>query len=204
MLAEVLQPTQLPLPFLLGVDAIEQLLRVPPPPSSQVVRVLAHRRVRLPQLGFWAPPPRHHQPRRGPKVGGVALSLKAALATYRAHWKAERAALRSNVHPMLAAWGVASWDWAEDGRIVGEEAGADWSTWRLGLVDAAMARRADAVAAELRAKGYDPTRPRQVKQRTKQQAAFAATAALMVGKPGQKLKAKQAAKTLAGTAGATT
>jgi hypothetical protein len=97
-------------------------------------------------------------------------------------------------------WAIDTWDWAADGRLVDGGEGLDgWAAWRGGIVEEAMVRREAQVQAEMAAKqaaSGEPARPKQVVKRSKAQAAAAATAVLMAGKPGQsgkKARAKAAA-----------
>jgi hypothetical protein len=82
---------QLLLPPPVGDAAIYMLGGTPPAPSSQV-RHTAHgsrRALRLAQLCLWVMP---SPPRRGAKIGGVGLSVQAALPGYRKKWRRQHKA----------------------------------------------------------------------------------------------------------------
>ena len=70
-------------------DLSQHLLGGTPPaaPSQVTTRSVAHRHPRLdlrPQLALWIVPP---PPQKGGTIGGVGLSVKAALPAYKKKWK---------------------------------------------------------------------------------------------------------------------
>jgi hypothetical protein len=211
VLAEVSAPTtyQLLLPPPVGDAAFQLLLtQAPSVQAAELPQVQRRRRVhRLPQLALGIVPMR--RPGRPAKIH-VVLSVSEALEHYKKKWKrkhraklsasarkdrhrnrpsrikAETAAVvQAPVVSPTAEWGIEAWTWTDEGRLIDGGAGVEgWAAFRLDVVGTFMTKRAAEVKAEMEAKGTLPKGPKQV--RTKQQAAAAATAVLMAGKPGKK------------------